>query len=297
MQRRRLASTLLLALALACAMVALSATRAAAQGPARGSAQGAQRETYRAIFGRSILSIPQHARAKDGKYDLLFHFHGVCGVQEDNVERAQLNAVIVSVNLGIGSGPYEDAFRNRGAFDALVRAAQREVERSGRLPGATPGRIALSAWSAGFGAVSAILKNDPDAAQRIDAVLLADGLHTSYLDEKRRVLNDAPLAKYVRVAEAAMRGEKLFVLTHSSIRTPGYPSATETIGELLKLTGLPKSPTSATIGARNVREIYESHLGSFHVKGFEGTQAKDHVDQIYSMGDTIFPYLRERWSR
>jgi hypothetical protein len=285
---QRLAFLILLALA-SLAAVALPSRDAAAQG---------EPAAYRAIFGRNILSIPASFRPKDGKYDLVVHFHGVCSAQEGNLERAGVNAIVVSVNLGIGSGPYEDAFRDAGALDALLRATQRAIAQSGRVPaGTAQGRVALSAWSAGFGAVSAILKN-PDAAQRVDAVLLADGLHTSYLDEKKRTLNDAPLAKYVRVAEAAMRGDKLFVLTHSSIQTAGYPSATETIGELLKLTGLPKSPTNgAVVGARGMKEIYESHLGGFHVKGFEGTQAKDHVDQIHSMGDTMLPYLRDRWSR
>jgi hypothetical protein len=277
--------------------VALADSRAAAQAPAQGAAQSSsQIDGYRGMFGRHVLSIGPNVRAKDGKYDLVVHFHGVCQAQEGNAERAQLNAVIVSVNLGVGSGPYEDAFRDTGSFASLLRAAQAAVEKSGRLPGATPGRVAISSWSAGFGAVSAILKV-PENAERIDAVILADGLHTSYLDEKRHVLNDAPLAKYVRVAEAAMRGDKLFAITHSSIPTAGYPSATETVHELLKLTGLPKSATSIMVGARNMKEIYESHLGSFHVKGFEGTQAKDHVDQIHSMGDTVFPYLRDRWSR
>ena len=279
-------------------LVALGSPVARAQdtnAPADRSAEGAS--TYRTVFGRNILSIPSQFRAKDGRYDLVVHFHGVATAQETNLERVGINAIIVSVNLGIGSGPYEEAFRDARSFTSLLAATQRAVEQSGRAPGATIGRIALSAWSAGFGAVSAILKVQ-EHADRVDAVLLADGLHTSYLDDKKHTLNDAPLAKYVKIAEAAMKGDKLFALTHSSIPTVGYPSATETIHELLKLTGLPRSSTLGTlVGARNMREIYESHLGSFHVKGFEGTQAKDHVDQIHAMSDTIFPYLKDRWSR
>jgi hypothetical protein len=288
------------AVAALSALISLTSPSRASEATSAAQQTGEEVATaYRAVFGygRYILSIPAHFRAKDGKYDLVVHFHGVCSAQESNVERARLNAIVVSVNLGIGSGPYEEAFRDPRAFTSLLAATQRAVEQSGRAPGASVGRIALSAWSAGFGAVSSILKTQ-EHAERVDAVLLADGLHTSYLDEKKRTLNDAPLAKYVRVAEAAMRGDKLFALTHSSIVTPGYPSATETIHELLKLTGLPRSATPGVlVGARNMRELYESHLGSFHVKGFEGTAAKDHVDQIHSMGDTMFPYLKERWSK
>jgi hypothetical protein len=44
----------------------------------------------------------------------------------------------------------------------------------------------------------------------------------------------------------------LFALTHSSIPTVGYPSTTETIGELLRLTSVEKVPSEAT-GPRGMR--------------------------------------------
>ena len=40
--------------------------------------------------------------------------------------------------------------------------------------------------------MSAILRV-PGNASRVDAVLLADGLHSDYADEKRHVVDDAPL--------------------------------------------------------------------------------------------------------
>jgi hypothetical protein len=54
-------------------------------------------------------------------------------------------------------------------------------------------------------------------------------------------------------------------------------------------------PTEA-IGPRGMREIYESHRGSFHVAGFEGMTAKDHIDHIKGMSETLLPYLRDRWA-
>jgi hypothetical protein len=46
-----------------------------------------------------------------------------------------------------------------------------------------------------------------------------------------------------------------------------------------------------------MREIYETNRGDFHVKGFEGMTAKDHIDHIWAMGETMYPYLRARWTR
>jgi hypothetical protein len=250
-------------------------------------------EPARARFGHAELYVPASFRPIAGAYDLVFHFHGIASLQEDNFERAHINAAVVSVNLGVASDAYANAFGAPGSFDALLRQAQRALEETGRVRGSRLGRIALSAWSAGFASVGSILRQ-PGVADRIDAVLLADGPHANYNASHR--VNDGALERWARMAEAAMRGEKLFALTHSSIPTTGYPSTTETIAELLKLAAVDKVPTQAT-GPRGMRAIYESHSGDFHVEGFEGQTAKDHIDHIKGMSETLLPYLRDRWER
>jgi hypothetical protein len=245
-------------------------------------------------MGYADLYIPTFFSVDRGTYDVVFHFHGVPNLQEDNVERSRLNAVVVSVTLGIGSGAYSGYYESPKVFDALVERTQREVEKSGRASGARLGRIAISAWSAGFGAVGQIL-SQPGNVDRIDAILLADGLHANYLNGRK--INDAALAKYASFAERAMRGEKLFALTHSSIQTEGYPSTTDTIGELLVLTDVAKTATPGKVGPRGMRLIYQSDRGDFHVKGYEGMGVQDHIDHIKGMYDTVYPYLKARWSK
>jgi len=252
-------------------------------------------EPWRTHFGRTDVYIPTFFEPKNGSYDLIVHFHGLAAAQESNVERSGVNAVIASVNLGIGSGPYEDAFKDGWTFPHLVKVIEKAVAKSGRANGAHLGRIALSAWSAGYGSVSAILRV-PSNAKRVDAVLLADGLHSNYLDEKRHIVDDGPLQKYVKVAEAAIRGDKLFALTHSSILTSGYPNTTETIGELIKLAGVEKEVVVAD-GPREMAQVYEADRGDFHVKGYLGVAIKDHINHIWGMNETLLPYLRDRWNR
>ena len=250
-------------------------------------------EASRVKFGHADLYVPTFFRPVAGTYDLVVHFHGIPVLQEENFERAHLNAIVVSVNLGTASDAYSNAFRAPGSFDALLEQTQRALDRTGRAPGATLGRIALSAWSAGFASVGAILKQ-PGVADRVDAVLLADGPHTMY--DAPHHIYEPGMEKWVHFAESAMRGEKLFALTHSSIQTIGYPSTTETIGELLRETSVDKVPTQ-TVGPRGMRAIYESHRGSFHVAGYEGQTKEDHIDHIKGMSETLLPYLRDRWSR
>jgi hypothetical protein len=257
------------------------------------AAERARLEASRVKFGHADLYVPTFFQPLAGTYDLVVHFHGIPSLQEDNFERAHVNAIVVSVNLGLASDAYSGAFRAPGSFDALLQQTQRALDQTGRAPGATLGRIALSAWSAGFASVGAILKQ-PGVADRVDAVLLADGPHTMY--DAPHHIYEPGMEKWVHFAEAAMRGEKLFALTHSSIQTLGYPSTTETIGELLRETSVDKVPTEA-MGPRGMHAIYESHRGGFHVGGFEGQTAKDHIDHIKGMAETLLPYLRDRWNQ
>jgi hypothetical protein len=264
-----------------------------ARNAARGDADPSA-TPYRAHFGWSDVYIPGWFRPIDGKYDLIIHFHGVPFLQEDNIERTRVNAIVVSMNLGIGSGYYSNYFQSPKAFPALLDAIQTQIDKSHRADGAQVGRIALAAWSAGFAAVGSIL-NQPDNATRIDTVLLADGFHTSYLGNHE--MYDEGLMKYVRFAELAEKGERLMVMTHSSIMTEGYPSTTQTTAEFLKLTGLPKHDIAGQLAPRKMRPIYESHRGNLYVTGYEGITKEDHVDHVKAMCDTMFPLLKQRWSK
>lgn len=239
------------------------------------------------------LYLPPWFSPRRGGYDLVVHFHGLPKLQEANVERAQLNVAVVSINLGVGTDAYGGAFRDASAFQKLLTETDEEIQRSGRGRGAHLRRIALSAWSAGFVSVAKAL-SDPQTAARVDAVLLADGFFTTFTDVKRRTMNTAPLEKFAQLASAAGRGDKLFALTHTMIPTGEYPSTQEVVGKLLEMTSNDKVPSSA-VGPRGMRAIYAVDRGSFHAKGYEGVLAGDHVTQIQAMGETLYPYLKARW--
>jgi len=239
------------------------------------------------------LYAPKSFSPHRGTYDLIVHFHGMASLQEKNLEQSQINAVVVSINLGVGTDRYANAFRDPHVFPDLLTEIAAEIDKSGRAPGAKIGRVALSAWSAGFVSVAKLM-SDREIAARVDAVVLADGFFTSFTDVKKRTINTPSLERFVTLTEAAGRGDKLFAITHSSIPTVDYPSVDETVAKLLELTSIPKVPSRA-VGPRNMHETYTADKGSFHVKGYEGVTAPDHIRQIQAMGETLYPYLRARW--
>lgn len=251
---------------------------------------------YRAkLTHHGELYLPTWFTPHHGTYDLIVHFHGMGKLQEGNLERSQLDAAVVSINLGVSTELYANAFRDPQSFQNLLAEAQEEIDKSGRTQGAKLGRVALSAWSAGFVSVAKIM-SDPAAAERVDAVIVADGFFTSLTNIKKRTVNAASLERFATLAGAASKNEKLFTITHSSIPTVDYASTEETAAKLLEMTSSTKTP-SKLVGPRNMHEIYAVDRGAFHVKGYEGVTAGDHIKQITAMGETMYPYLKARWEQ
>ena len=46
-----------------------------------------------------------------------------------------------------------------------------------------------------------------------------------------------------------------------------------------------------------MHQIYAVDEGSFHIRGYEGTTAADHVRQLHAMGETVYPWLKARWDK
>ena len=276
------------------------ATDASARGPrepvVETPKQLAASTPYRAKLAHGAeLYLPTWFSTRRGSYDLVVHFHGLGRLQEGNLDRSQLNVAVVSVNMGVGTDHYANAFRDPQSFEKLVVDAQEEIAKSGRAPGAKVKRIALSAWSAGFVSVAKIL-SEPSNLEKIDAVLLADGFFTSFTNVKKRVINTASLERFVTLVDSASKGEKLFAITHTAIPTQDYPSVEETVAKLLELTSSTKTQ-STSVGPRNMHETYVVDRGAFHVKGYLGVTAGDHIKQINAMGETLYPYLKTRWEQ
>jgi hypothetical protein len=152
------------------------------------------------------------------------------------------------------------------------------------------GRVTLVGFSAGHGAVRAILR-EPRHFARVDAVLLLDGMHTSYVPEGAVLaaggaLDTTNLTAFAAFARAAMRGEKRFVVTHSEIFPGTFASTTETADWLLRSLGLRRAPVLKW-GPRGMQQTSEVRSGSFELLGFAGNSAPDHVDQFHAMPELL----------
>jgi hypothetical protein len=217
------------------------------------------------------------------KADLVIHFLGASWLPMQTAEDSARPIVIASVNLGAGSGRYSLPFQDATVFPRLVE----------RIKAQSPpiGAIYLSGFSAGYGAIREILTQQPDA---IDGVLLIDGLHTSYVPERKVIseggkIDETKLMPFLRYAERALRGEKRFVITHSEIFPGTFASTTETADWLLKQLGIKRTPV-VKWGPHGMQQLSEARQGSFVILGFAGNSAPDHIDQLHGL-TTFLPLL------
>lgn len=232
--------------------------------------------------------IPERARSRD-VFDLVVHFHGTAWLPEQAVAGLRDHTVAAVLNLGTGSGAYDRAFTNPATFDSLLAEITREVSATTGKP-ARVGRLTLVGFSAGHGAVRAILRDAPHFAQ-VYAVLLLDGMHTSYVPEGSLLatggaLDTTNLIAFADFARAAMRGEKRFLVTHSEIFPGTFASTTETADWLLHSLGLRRKPVLRW-GPRGMQQLSEARAGRFELLGFAGNSAPDHIDQLHAMPELL----------
>ncbi|NBS59441.1 MAG: hypothetical protein EBS65_20860, partial [Betaproteobacteria bacterium] len=181
---------------------------------------GAHRTVVGPAAKPAELFIPDEARTAT-RVDLVVHFHGASWIPNQAVSTLSASGtptIAVTVNLGTGSGAYDRAFSDSTAFDALLDAVQRDLAMA-TGPSMRIDHVTLVGFSAGHGAVRAILRN-PTHVARVAAVLLIDGMHTSYIPEGAPLatggtLDTTNLAAFAQFARAAIRGEKRFLVTHS----------------------------------------------------------------------------------
>ena len=220
---------------------------------------------------------------------LVIHFHGAAFIPEIAVSRLGSPFVSAAVNIAPGSGAYDRAFSDPAVYDSLLASIDRELAAAAGKP-VRVNRVTLVGFSAGHGAIRAILRNQRHF-DAVDGVLLLDGLHTSYVPEgtvmeKGGTLDTTNLVAFTRYARAAMRGDKQFLITHSEIFPGTFASTTETSDYLITALGL-KRKAVLRWGPGGMQQLSEVRQGQFEVMGFAGNAGPDHIDQFHGMPEFL----------
>lgn len=216
---------------------------------------------------------------------LLVHFHGPAFLPEYAISRSGDNYVAATVNVAPGSEAYDVAFSDPAVFDSLLIASRRALIETAAAPVAFA-NITLSGFSAGHGAIRAILRH-PAHFKAVDAVLLLDGLHTGYIPSGTVLhhggrLDTTKLKSVLRFSRAAARGEKRLLITHSEIFPGTFASTTETTDHLLAKLGFHRKAILHW-GPVGMQQLSEVRCRGLEVRGYAGNSAPDHTDHIHGI--------------
>jgi hypothetical protein len=236
-------------------------------------------------LAKGRFSAPrQGALEASARFDLVIHLHG------DELARRELavsrqSFVLYSLTLAPGEN-YAALFSGSGLYGQIVTQVEQAMSETHGTP-AQARHIVLSAWSAGYMGILAIL-GQPEAKD-LDAIVLIDGMHGP------RDALDRQLAPFVDYARRAAAGERFLLVTHSSIDPPDFASTTESAHHLISALGARPRPVR-----RNDRyglELVEFFTQKdFHVRGYAGNDKADHCAQVALLRDA-FTALGRRFGR
>ncbi len=237
----------------------------------------------RAPLMGQMISPQRGGITRSGAFDVMFHFHGHEPVRKEWV-RVMDGAVLVGIDLGLGSGPYEAAFSAPNMFEKLVESVERAMAKKTGNEKAHVRKVGLSGWSAGYGAIQQII-GQSYGKRRVDSVILLDGLHCGYRGES---LNEIQIESFIDWSRQAAAGRKLMFISHSSIIPPGYASTTETANYLIwKLGGKPRTSRPRGSDPMGLDLISRYSRGNFHVRGYTGNDKMDHCAHLGLYRDVL----------
>ena len=216
----------------------IAVTSATAQYPVAGiTATGRSLHAQPTPPGRSSSRAPTTS-APANVADVIVHFHGDPQTFWNNAKWANLNAIIVTVNYSGLSSAYTNA-----VLDNYRPVSNRSSTR--RSPKSVPNptsptiyqwdKIAVSSFSAGYGAVREILKSST-YRDKIDSLLAADSLYASTAGDGTPL--DSQMADYKTFATLRKERPKTFLFSHSQVLTFTYENTAETGDELMQYLGI-----------------------------------------------------------
>jgi hypothetical protein len=222
------------------------------------------------------LFVPKNTTLESG-IDLIIHFHGLSKVTEFAICKKNTK-VMLTISGGFGSSSYEKLFINGDNFTDLLYRTKNELGIS------QFSSITLSGWSAGYGAIRALLMR---YEEDIDNILLLDGLHASYIPENKVLyeggeIDSTDMYAFHQFAKKAAGGEKKMLITHSSIFPGTYASTTECTQYLIEKLNL-KRRSKLQQGPVGMQQVGEVSSGNLNILSYAGNTAPDHIDHLHGL--------------
>lgn len=242
-----------------------------------------------------VIYVPPYFHAKGNKVNVLIHFHGVSWMVEQNFYPTGKNAVVVTIALRGLSGVYTAKYKDKKEFGRLLKEIMETLDKNSVVHRPKLGKLCLTSFSAGFGAMREILQV-PEYYKKITDTVFLDSIHAG-LDTTTNGPPADQMQMFLQFAQDAARGKKTMWITHSEIDPITYASTTKTADFLINGIGAkqifatdtqsPTSPIDSTEPWKYMRLLSTADKRNFHVRGFAGNTGQDHMNHLYTMTEYI----------
>jgi hypothetical protein len=173
----------------------------------------------------------------------------------------------------------------------VLALVENELQQRGAA-GARIDAVDVSSFSAGYGAVRELVKS-PEAFKMIRRIALLDSMYGGLEPRRAENTNRVVLAEHIDVwmpfAQAAMRGEKVFVFTHSQVPTRSYASSAECAAALAAKLELKaqSAGTSAfpSAGDPDFPLLNFVDANGLHIWSYGGVDAQAHMTHARHLAD------------
>jgi hypothetical protein len=236
---------------------------------------------YKLFIPDNYVHRPQDAT------DILVHFHGDPQTVWNNAAYAKLDAVVVTVNLGALSSAYQDPYAaDTNLFATLLNEARTTLRNQPDFAdNLNFDKLAVSSFSAGYGAAREILKNST-YFNDIDGMVLADTVYASFTSSSDHTPLDSQMNGFRNFAAAAKNGTKTLTLSHSLVQTYTYCNTAETADDLMAWTGVTPSAYNVT-GLGGLQFYRHAQAGEFEMFGALGDDAAAHSKHLQNIGQFL----------
>ncbi len=248
--------------------------------------------------GKTIdLYVPRGWKP-DPKQRLAIHFHGPSWLTFAEHERWGSKSMAINAAVGEGSTVYGKLMESPEKMKAWFATVLSEMRRRGAPTDTEIADIDLSSFSAGYGAIRQLVRQ-PDVFAKIRSVILCDSMYASLEpNPPRRVLAEH-VEVWLPLAQAAAAGQKLFVLSVSSVPTPAYASSSECLRALVDALGGgfdkpdPSWPASSDRYYPLVRTFEKGRFYGWHYTGFGAAAHTTHVRHLADIRRAVDPIEEE----
>jgi len=235
--------------------------------------------------GKYTLYIPPNWSATS-QVTLTIHFHGAAWFAIDEHRNRGLKEPLLAIYAGEGSTVYRKAFEDPDSWPRILSHVLAELNAP---PDAAVQRVDMTSFSAGYGAVRELLRQE-EPPKIIRRILLADSMYASFTSDTDHTPLESQITPYVEFAKSAMLGNKGFVITCSLVPTEGYADTASCAKALVEAVGgsFRRPPFSPDM----LNQLYPDYplltvfdKGEFHVWRYRGSDAMAHMTHPRHIAD------------